>query len=89
MTRARDLGEAFRLCPFRTLLGTTDPDRPPNHVFAALGGTPEPIAGETLAELAAALQAGGVVLLLATSRELRDYAKREILLAAAGAAGTA
>ena len=52
------------------------------HAVAVLGGDPEPIGPETIAELVVAIRAGGSVLLMSDRADLRDYAGREILAVA-------
>lgn len=83
-----NLAETFDRCPFRSIIGIAapSPNRPLDqlisplaHAIAVLGGDPEPISSDTMAELVAAIRAGDSVLLMSDRADLRDYAKREIL----------
>jgi|SRR3954454_20260062 hypothetical protein len=85
-----------RLCPFRTLLGPlgevsidTLKARRPDAVSAVLGFTPEDLEPTVLDAIVGQLKAKRLVLLVSNQRDLRDYAKREILLAVNPTLGSA
>jgi hypothetical protein len=85
--RAVPLGTALKLCPYRTLLalpGTPlSPATRPTCVVACLGFVPEDFSDRMRADILRALRQGEIVGLVANRAELRDYAKREIMLALA------
>lgn len=93
-------GETLERCPFRTLIGIGSwsgsmdallANALPKlaYTVAVLGGDPEPINSETMAEIVTSIQAGRCVLLISDRADLRDYAKREILAMALPAEGRA
>ncbi len=94
----RTVADAYDACPFRSLVsiapGTRDEllDRV-GGAFAAVNGDVEPIAPDSLADLAATVLAGRTVMVLGTRADLRDAAKAQIMaavnVAALGAAGAA
>ena len=88
---AMTLGEVARICPFRTLLalGPVTPESRPTAVQVVLGFEPEDINDDMREFIMAEIQRGGVVMLISNSRELRDYAKREITLLLTNARGAA
>jgi len=91
-----NLRDNVEVCPFRSLLGplgqvSTDTlkARRPDAATAVLGFTPEDIEPKVLKAIIGQLKAKRLVLLLSNQRELRVYAKREILLAVSPALGSA
>lgn len=92
------LADAFKLCPYRTLLGFHRPPHDPltpGHVdqatqfVAVLGFVAEDFSERMRNDVLAELRRGSVVLLGSNRAELRDHAKREILLALSLPAGAA
>ena len=87
----RTVGEAWAMCPYKTLIGDVGPGNPWDRVTcvaAAIGGEPEPFGPEIMRDIAKALHAGGVVLVMADRPEAREMAKRQVaaILPAAGRA---
>jgi hypothetical protein len=91
-----NLHDIFEVYRFRTVLGPlgevskdTLKARRPDAVTAVLGFTPEDIEPQVLKAVVGQLKAKRLVLLLSNQRVLRDYAKREILLAVNPTLGSA
>src|SRR4051794_6171765 len=86
------LSDLAKVCPYRTLLAAREPLTPattPTVVVAALGFVPEDFSDKMRTDIMAEIGRGGVVMLISNSRELRDYAKREIALMLTAARGAA
>jgi hypothetical protein len=91
------LADAWDLCPFRSLIGRPGLGYPnaaamAEHVGAAIAlieNEPSAIAADTMADIQTALAIGRTVLVLGSTRAVRDHAKAEILLAATPAGGLA
>jgi len=94
MDRGQDVPfeEVFAACPYRTLLGasgTLHPDARPSATVAVLGFVPDDFCDQLRADILNDLRAGRVVALISNSSDLRDYAKREIVLAMSEPTGSA
>jgi len=92
--RKMTLRETFKMCPYRTLLGNARGG--PDAMMARLGctvavldGDPEPMSQRMMRDVLRELAAGRTVLLISNKRELRDFAKREIMAMAGPAGGAA
>jgi hypothetical protein len=91
------LADAWDLCPFRSIIGRPGLGYPNAEAMAGLVGAavalienePSAIAADTMADIQAALATGRTVLVLGSTRAVRDHAKAEILLAATPAGGSA
>jgi hypothetical protein len=91
------LAEIWELCPFRSLIGRPGLGYPNAEAMAERVGAavalienePSAIAADMMADIQAALAAGRTVLVLGSTREVRDHAKAEILLAGTPAGGSA
>jgi hypothetical protein len=90
------LRQVYQVCPYHTVLGVplhippeAARDVPPDVFVAVLGFFPEDFSERMRADILTALRSQKVVRLMANNRELRDYAKREILLALANPNGSA
>jgi hypothetical protein len=77
--------EIFKVCPYRTLLFSPEcrPDlsAPPHCLVGCLCFAAEDFSDRMRADILSELRAGRTVLLLANNAAVRDYAKREIMLA--------